>query len=114
VLYNLTRRGIEWGLLPWCHRHKMPVMAYSPLEQGRLGTTPALREIARRHGVTPMQVALAWVLHREGVIAIPKATNLEHVRDNRGALDLTLTRDDLAELARAFKPPTGETPLAML
>jgi diketogulonate reductase-like aldo/keto reductase len=61
-----------------------------------------------------MQVALAWVLHREGVIAIPKATNLEHVRDNRGALDLTLTRDDLAELARAFKPPTGETPLAML
>jgi len=114
VLYNLTRRGIEWGLLPWCRRHKMPVMAYSPLEQGRLAAKPALRAIARRHDAKPLQVALAWVLQRDDVIAIPKAATPEHVRDNLGALDLRLTRDDLAALDRAFAPPAGETPLAML
>ena len=114
VLYNLTRRGIEWSLLPWCHRHKMPVMAYTPLEQGRLAGKPALRGVARRHGATPLQVALAWVLRRDDVIAIPKASDLEHVRDNAGALELALTREDLVELDRAFKPPTGEAPLAML
>ncbi|HUA57023.1 MAG TPA: aldo/keto reductase [Candidatus Sulfotelmatobacter sp.] len=114
VLYNLTRRGIEWSLLPWCRRHKMPVMAYSPLEQGRLAAKPALREIARRHDAKPLQVALAWVLQRDDVIAIPKAATPEHVRDNLAALDLRLTRDDLAALDRAFAPPAGETPLAML
>jgi len=114
VLVNLRRRGVEWSLLPWCRRHKLPIMAYSPLEQGRLAATPALKQIAERHRAKPMQVALAWVLHQDGVIAIPKATEASHVRDNRAALDLTLTKDDLAELDQAFPPPKGATPLQML
>ncbi len=114
VLYNLTRRGIEWGLLPWCRRHTMAVMAYTPLEQGRLAGKPALRAVAERHRVKPLQVALAWVLQQDGVIAIPKATDPAHVRDNRAAHDLALTKEDLAEIDRAFKPPARETPLEML
>jgi len=114
VLYNPTRRGVEWSLLPWCREHRVPVMAYSPLEQGRLAGKPALTRIAERHHVTPLQVALAWVLRQDGVIAIPKATDLAHVRANRSAADLTLTEADLAELDRAFPPPRRPTPLAML
>ena len=114
VLYNQTRRGVEWRLLPWCRRHKLPVMAYSPLEQGRLAAKPALKQIAERHRAKPMQVALAWVLHQDGVIAIPKSAEASHVRDNRAALDLALTKEDLAQLDQAFPPPKGETPLQML
>jgi diketogulonate reductase-like aldo/keto reductase len=114
VLYNLTRRGVEWSLLPWCRRHKVAVMAYSPLEQGRLAAKPALKQVAERHRAKPMQVALAWVLQQDGVIAIPKSAEAGHVRDNRAALDLALTKEDLALLDRAFPPPTGETPLQML
>jgi len=114
VLYNPSRRGIEWSLLPWCRRHKLAVMAYSPLEQGRLAAKPALKRIAERHGAKPMQVALAWVLHQDGVIAIPKAVEPGHVRDNRGAADLALNAADVAELDQAFAPPTGETALQML
>jgi diketogulonate reductase-like aldo/keto reductase len=114
VLYNPTRRGIEWRLLPWCREQRLPVMAYSPLEQGRLAGKPALARIAERHGVAPLQVVLAWVLRQDGVIAIPKAVDPAHVRANRAAADLTLTDADLAQLDRAFPPPTSETPLAML
>ena len=114
VLYNLTRRGIEWRLLKWCRQHKMPIMAYSPLEQGRLAGKPALARVAKRHGATPLQVALAWILHQDGVIAIPKATDPAHVRANRAAADLALGAEDLAELDRAFPPPVRETPLEML
>jgi diketogulonate reductase-like aldo/keto reductase len=114
VLYNLTRRGVEWSLLPWCRRHKVPVMAYSPLEQGRLAAKPALKQIAERHRAKPMQVALAWVLHQDGAITIPKSAEASHVRDNRAALDLTLTKEDLAQLDQAFPPPKGETALQML
>jgi diketogulonate reductase-like aldo/keto reductase len=114
VLYNLTRRGVEWSLLPWCRRHKVPVMAYSPLEQGRLAAKPALKQIAERHRAKPMQVALAWVLRQDGAIAIPKSAEASHVRDNRAALDLTLTKEDLAQLDQAFPPPKGETALQML
>ena len=73
VLYNLTRRGIEYDLLPWCHEHGLPIMAYSPIEQGRLLNHPALQSVAARHGATPAQVSLAWVLRRDRLIAIPKA-----------------------------------------
>jgi diketogulonate reductase-like aldo/keto reductase len=114
VLYNLTRRGIEYELMPWCQKQTVAIMAYSPVEQGRLLTHPALTSIAQRRGATPAQVALAWVLRHDGVVAIPKAASREHVRENRGALDLELTEQDLAELDRAFPPPTGPVPLDML
>ncbi len=114
VLYNLTRRGIEYDLLPWCQERKLPVMAYSPIEQGRMLGHPVLRSVADRHGATPAQVGLAWVLRQAGVIAIPRAGRSEHVRENRGALDIRLTQQDLDDLDRAFPPPTEPRPLEML
>jgi diketogulonate reductase-like aldo/keto reductase len=114
VLYNATRRGIEFTLMPWCHKHRVPIMAYSPVEQGRLLGLPALKRMAQLHDATPAQVALAWVLRQEGVVAIPKASHLVHVRENRDALELDLTPDDLAELDEEFPPPTGLTPLEMI
>ena len=112
VLYNLMRRGVEWDLLPWCRQRKISIMAYSPIEQGRLSGKVAA--LARRRGVTPVQVALAWLLHQEGVIVIPKASNQSHVRENRAALDLTLTDADLAELDKLFPPPRRKSGLEML
>ena len=114
VLYNLARRGIEADLLPWCRARAIPVMAYSPVEQGRILRDHTLGNVASRHGATPAQVALAWLLRQEDLMVIPKATSLAHVRENRAALDLTLTQADLAELARAFPPPRGTRPLEML
>lgn len=114
LLYNLGRRGIEWDLLPWCRARRIPVMAYSPVEQGRLLRNPALRRLAEQRHVTPAQLALAWVLHEPGVVAIPKAANPAHLRENRAALDLTLTAEELAALDRAFPPPTGPVALEML
>ncbi len=113
VLYNLARRGIESDLLPWCRQHGIPVMAYSPIDQGRLLSHPQLHQIADRHHVTPAQVALAWVL-RAGVIAIPRTGTQAHVRDNRAALDIALTAQDVAELDHAFPPPRVKRPLEML
>ena len=114
VLYNLSRRGPEWELVPWCRQRRISIMAYSPLEQGRMLGNRGLQQVAERHNATPAQVALAWLLRQDGMIVIPKATRLEHVRENRGALDLQLTDDDLAVLDRAFPPPKGKTPLGML
>jgi diketogulonate reductase-like aldo/keto reductase len=114
VLYNLTRRGIEFDLLPWCGARGIPIMAYSPLEQSRLSTHRTLRDMAARLGRTPSQIALAWVLRQPGVIAIPKAGRAEHVREKRAALDVTLTPEDVAELDTAFPPPTRKRPLEMI
>jgi diketogulonate reductase-like aldo/keto reductase len=114
VLYNLIRRGIEWDLLPWCREHRVPIMAYSPIEQGRLLTRPALRRLATARGVMPAQLALSWVLHQTGVIAIPKAASPEHLRENRAALDLALSPAELEALDEAFPPPKRKEPLAML
>jgi diketogulonate reductase-like aldo/keto reductase len=114
VLYNLMRRGIEWDLMPWCRERDIPIMAYSPIEQGRLLDHPALHEVAARHGATPAQLALAWVLQHADVIAIPRSGRPEHVEENRAALDLRLTADDMAALDRAFPPPTGKRPLEMI
>jgi diketogulonate reductase-like aldo/keto reductase len=114
VLYNLTRRGPEYDLLPWCAEHGVPVMAYSPIEQGRLLGRPALVAVADRHRATPAQVALAWVLRREGTIAIPRSAKPEHVRENAAARDIELTADDLAVLDAAFPPPRRPQPLEML
>jgi len=113
VLYNLARRGIEWDLLSWCRERAMPLMAYSPLEQGGMLGVAGLRAVAMRHGVTTAQVALAWLLHQQGVIAIPKAVSAVHVRENAAALELKLDADDLAELDQSFAPPRRATPLAM-
>lgn len=114
VLYNLTRRGIEYDLLPWCRAQNLPVMAYSPVEQGRMLGNSVLRSIAARHQATPAQVALAWLLSREGLIAIPKAADTNHVRQNRDALDLTLDTQDLEAIDDEFPPPSGPSSLEML
>ena len=114
VLYNLARRGIEWDLQPWCQMRRIPLMAYSPIEQSRLLSHPVLRALADRHAATPAQIALAWVLRQNLTIAIPKASTPQHVRENRGALDIHLTHQDLDDLNRAFPPPTGPQELEML
>jgi diketogulonate reductase-like aldo/keto reductase len=115
ILYNLTRRGPEWEVIPWCRQRNISIMAYSPIEQGRMLGHKALGEVAARHdGATPAQVALSWLLRRDGMIVIPTASHKEHVRENFGALELTLTDQDLADLDRTFPPPKGRTALGML
>jgi diketogulonate reductase-like aldo/keto reductase len=114
VLYNLAHRGPEWDLVPWCREHNVAIMAYTPLGSERMLGNRALAEIARRRNATPAQIALAWLLRQDGTIVIPKASRPEHVRENRGTLDIVLTDEDLAALDRAFPPPRGKTPLGML
>jgi diketogulonate reductase-like aldo/keto reductase len=114
ILYNLTRRGTEYDLLPWSSSKSLPLMAYSPLEQNRLLNKPALQDIAARHGATPAQIALAWVLRQPHMIAIPKAGTAEHVMQNYKALEINLTAADLAALDTAFPPPTAPQPLEMI
>jgi diketogulonate reductase-like aldo/keto reductase len=114
VLYNLARRGIEYDLIPWSRKRNIPLMAYSPIEQGRVLRHPAPRNIAQRHGATPAQVALAWVLQQADICAIPRSGNPEHTRQNHAALQLNLTADDLAELDAAFPSPTRKVPLEMI
>lgn len=114
VLYNLTRRGVEFDLLPWCARQRVPVMAYSPIEQGRLLDSPALRAVAERHSAGPAQVALAWVLRADQVCAIPKAADPRHVESNLAALDIELDAQDLSDLDAEFPAPDGPSPLEIL
>jgi diketogulonate reductase-like aldo/keto reductase len=114
VLYNLTRRGVELDLVPWCLERRIPIMAYSPIEQGRLLDHPTVSVIANKHGATPAQVALAWALRQPNVAAIPKAGTCEHVRENCAALGIPLDVDDLAMLDEAFPPPTTKQPLEII
>lgn len=114
VLYNLSRRGIEFDLLPWCRDHGIPIMAYSPIEQARLLAHKTVRRVAGRHNATPAQLCLAWVLRQEGVIAIPKAGSPEHVREDYDAPEIKLTPEDLHELDEAFPPPREPQPLEMI
>lgn len=114
ILYNLARRGPEFELIPWLERRRIPVMAYSPVEQGRLLGHTVLREVALRHGASAAQVALAWLMTRRGVLPIPKAASIAHVRENRAAVDLVLTQGDLAALEHAFPPPVKHSRLEML
>jgi diketogulonate reductase-like aldo/keto reductase len=113
VLYNLMRRGVEWDLLPWCKERNIPIMAYSPVEQRAFVNHPQLKAIALQHNATPTQIALNWLLRQDNVISIPKATNLNHVRENRAALDITLTAEDLKEIDCIFPPPNRQQTLAM-
>jgi diketogulonate reductase-like aldo/keto reductase len=114
VLYHLGSRSIEWDLLPHCQNERVMVMAYSPLGQGPLLKHAVLKSLAAAHGVEPAAIALAWVLRQPGVVAIPKATRLEHVRANTKALDIKLTAGDLKALDAAFPPPKKSEPLGML
>jgi diketogulonate reductase-like aldo/keto reductase len=114
VLYNLRHRGIEWDLLPWCQKHRLPVMAYSPIEQGRLLRNPVLQRVAARHRATPAQLALAWTVRDDGLIAVPRSGTSAHVRENRRAADLRLTAQDLTVLDAAFPPPYHKQRLEML
>lgn len=114
VLYNLMRRGVEWDLLPWCQHHYLPIMAYSPLEQGRLLPHPTLKTIARSRGVSVAQVAIAWLLHQPDVIVIPKSSRIEHVEQNYAALNLQLSSGELTQLDAAFPPPVRSVALEML
>ena len=114
VLYNLTRRGIEFDLLPWLRARRVPVMAYSPIEQARLLRDKKLTAFAQAHGITPAQAALAWLLSHEDVIVIPKAGQRERVKENAAAREVILNPAQRAELDRLFDPPRGPVPLAML
>lgn len=114
ILYNLTRRGPEHDLLPWLAEHAIPTMAYSPVEQGRLVGHAGLCSLADEIGATPAQLALAWLLARDNVIAIPKAGQVAHVRDNRAAADLTLDASVLDRLDKLLPRPKGRVPLEML
>ncbi len=114
VLYNLTRRGIEFDLLPQCVGKGIPVMAYSPLEQGRMLKDPVLLRIAAEHGTSPAQIALAWVLRQPLVLAIPKASSPQHVQECHRSLNVQLTPSNLADLDRAYPPPTRKGVLEMI
>lgn len=114
ILYNLSQRGPEFDLAPWSRQRGIPLMAYSPVDQGVLARNTTLEAIAARHNATAAQIALAWVMAQPGVIAIPKAGKQEHVRQNVAALDIKLTPDDFADIDRAFPPPTRKRGLEMI
>jgi diketogulonate reductase-like aldo/keto reductase len=115
VLYNLENRAIEFDLLQWTQKNEIPIMAYSPVGHGRgLLENTMLKKIAKRVDATTAQIALAWLLRQPGVIAIPKASNETHVRDNARSIEIKLTKEDLAELDREFPPPKSKKPLPTL
>lgn len=114
VLYNLSTRGIEFDLMPWMTENAMPLMAYSPLDEGRLLRHPDLGKMAKRLGVSPAKLALAFLLSRDNVIAIPKSSSPERVAENRAAADISLTADQLTELNQLFPPPRSRQPLQMI
>jgi len=114
LLYNLSRRGLEWGLLPWLRKRRIPVMAYSPLEQATLVRNAELAGFARHHGMTPAQAALAWLLAKDDIIAIPKTASRVRLKENFGALERQLTKEQLLELDRLFPPPRAPASLEML
>ena len=114
VLYCLSRRGPEFDLLPWMRKRSIPLMAYSPLDQGGLLGKPALKKLAGEVGCTPAQLALAWVLAQPGVVTIPKSSTRERVKENLGAVDVKLSPQILAELDKAFPPPRSKQSLQML
>ena len=113
VYYSLGERGAGFDLLPWLQRHAMPLMAYCPIDRGRIAGDTALQQVADRHGATATQVALAWVMQQRGVMAIPKAVREEHLRENLASASLQLSAEDLAAIDRRFPPPRAKTALAM-
>lgn len=114
IMYNLARRGPEYDLLPWCRARDIPIMAYSPIDQGHLLRHPALIHMAKAYQATPAQLALAFLIRRDGIIAIPKTASSSRAEENRGAADLAATDADWAELDRTFPPPNHKMPLDMV
>ena len=114
VLYNITERGPEFDLIPELAAGGIPTMAYSPVGQGRLPSSAGLASAARRHDATPFQIALAWTMRNPAVMSIPKATNLDHLSDNRRAAEIVFSDQDLREIDADFPPPGRKTRLAML
>ncbi len=114
VLYCLSRRGPDYDLLPWMRQRSIPLMAYSPLDQGRLLGSAPLQKIAHEAGCTPAQLAIAWLMAQPGVVTIPKSSTRERVKENFDALAITLSPDTLAALDRAFPPPKRKQSLEML
>ena len=114
VLYNASRRGIEYDLLPHTRQRGTNVMAYTPIEQGRIFGNAALREVAQRHDATPAQIALAWAIREPGVLAIPRSGSPDHTRENAAAVDIQLTVQDLQDIDRAFPPPRKAQRLEMI
>ncbi len=114
LLYNLSRRGIEWDLLPWLRQRRVPVMAYSPLEQARLFKNATFSALAKTWGATPAQLALAWLLAQDGVIVIPKCSSPARVEENAAARDIKLNAEQLRELDKLFPPPHRARPLELL
>ena len=114
VYYSVGERGAGFELLPWLQRHDTPLMAYCPIDQGRLAGDAALAEVAQRHGASASQVALAWAMQQPGVMAIPKAVREAHLRENFAAASLQLTAEDLAEIDARFPPPKRRSALAMV
>lgn len=111
ILYNPLRRGAEWDLIPWCHQRNIPIMAYSPLDEGGIVNHPALKSIAKQLNVTPAQVAMAWLLKQPGIISIPKAIQTIHIDENIAALNITLNKQMLEQMDQSFSPPTRAMPL---
>jgi diketogulonate reductase-like aldo/keto reductase len=114
VLYNLCRRGPEYDLLPWCQSHGVPIMAYSPIEQGRILSNHELIRIAKAYQATPAQIALAFLLEREGVMPIPKSSNPDRVTENQGATALEISDEDWMALDAEFPPPNSKVPMEMI
>jgi diketogulonate reductase-like aldo/keto reductase len=114
ILYNVARRGPEFELLPWLRERSLPAMAYSPVDHARLPKKSVLNDIAAARGVSMFQIALAWVLQQPGVCSIPKASNVAHVKENRAAADIALTREEVAQIDSHFRPPKSKQHLEML
>ena len=114
ILYNLSRRGVEFDLLPWCRERSVRVIAYSPLEQGRILSNKTLEIVAERHDAAPAQIALAWLLHQRDIVAIPKAGSLAHVQENAASRDIRLSEEDMIMLENTFPAPKRKKPLEVL
>lgn len=112
VLYNLQERGVEYDLIPWAQNNEMPIIAYSPIGEGKLAKHPALLHIAAKHNATPVQIALAWTIRLPWVMAIPKASSVSHVEENYRSLEIELDSEDIALLDLSFPAPIRKIPLA--
>jgi diketogulonate reductase-like aldo/keto reductase len=114
VYYSASRRGVEFDVLPWLHSRRVPLMAYCPFDEGRILNDRTLTTIGRKHGVSSAQVALAWLLAKPGVVAIPKAGRPEHLDENVAATNLKLDAEDMEQIDRRWRPPAGKQPLAIV
>lgn len=114
ILYNLSRRGTEFDLIPWCMKRNIPLMAYSPIEQGRILKNNNLQKLAKNLGIAPSILALAWVIHQQLMIAIPKTSSIAHLKENIKAADLKLDQNVLQALDQIFTPPTKKMPLEVI